>query len=103
MTPTTISPANNNVPVMRLLFGLLGVCFLIAAGILAHQRVGFVRAASSAEGTAIQSGFGPAHPDIKFTTSAGRLVTFSQGGAVRISAGAHVKVLYDPARPQETA
>ncbi|WP_076454362.1 MULTISPECIES: DUF3592 domain-containing protein [Acidiphilium] len=88
---------------MRLLFGLLGVCLLIAAGVLAHQRAAFVKTASFAVGTAIKSKFGSAHPDIRFTTRTGQIVTFPQGGAVRVTGVQHIRVIYDPAKPEETA
>lgn len=63
----------------------------------------FVKTSSFAEGIAIESGFGPSHPDIRFTTSTGQIITFAQSGAVEIPGGAHVRVLYDPLNPEETA
>jgi hypothetical protein len=87
----------------RILIGSIGAGLLLLACVLCFQEQKFINTASVADGIAMDSGFGPAHPIIQFKTGGGQSISYPQGGAVAIKAGEHVTVLYDPEYPLKTA
>ncbi len=99
----TADPSQDN-PALRTLksivFTLVGVGLMISALYWAVSTRHFVARAAGAPGTVVKLNAGGAHPEIRFTTTAGQVIEFPQGGMIwGYHAGDHVEVLYDPQHP----
>lgn len=86
-------------------FALIGLGLTGAAIVLAATTHAFIQKAEVADGVVVEVNFGSSHPQIEFTTSAGRTkFSHSQGGLIfGYKVGDRVRMLYDPADPQRTA
>lgn len=56
-----------------------------------------------ARGEVVALNAGPAHPEVRFTTSSGATVSYPQGGLVSLHVGEQVTVLYDAEDPRRDA
>ncbi len=87
-----------------LFFTVIGAALLIAAVIAAMGVQRFRDAAARADGVVERLNAGGSHPQIRFTTMAGDVVSYAQGGLIfGYRAGDRVRVMYRPDRPQATA
>ena len=81
-----------------------GLILLVVAASMAGQSWRFAQGSLTAPGIVTRLEAGPSHPEIRFTTRAGEVVTYSQGGLVfGYRAGQGVRVRYDPAAPRTRA
>ena len=98
------SPTATTAWVKGLLFSIVGVVLVVAAGLSAYATAGFIRRSQVMPGVVVDTRYGQSHPDIRFTTRNGQTLTYSQGGAVfGMSQGKAVRVRYDPADPGRAA
>lgn len=80
-----------------LVFILAGVALVAGALYWADANRRFVARAASAPGAVIRLNAGGAHPEIRFTTAAGKVVEYPQGGMIwGYRVGDKVQVLYEP-------
>ncbi len=87
-----------------LFFTVIGAALLIAAVIATIGVQRFRDAAARADGVVERLNAGGSHPQIRFTTTAGDVVSYAQGGLIFCyRAGDRVRVMYRPDRPQATA
>ncbi|MBD8547618.1 DUF3592 domain-containing protein [Sphingomonas sp. CFBP 8760] len=87
-----------------LFFTVIGAALLIAAVIATIGVQRFRDAAARADGVVERLNAGGSHPQIRFTTTAGDVVSYAQGGLIfGYRAGDRVRVMYRPDRPQATA
>ncbi|GAA3724333.1 hypothetical protein GCM10022268_35550 [Sphingomonas cynarae] len=87
-----------------LFFTIIGAALLIAAAIAAMGVQRFRDAAARADGVVERLNAGGSHPQIRFTTMAGDVVSYAQGGLIfGYRTGDSVRVMYRPDRPQATA
>ena len=83
-------------------FTLVGVGLMVAALSWAAATRRFVARAASAPGMVVRLNAGGAHPEIRFTTSAGQIVEYPQSGMIwDYRVGDQVEVLYDPRSPTD--
>lgn len=82
----------------------VGVVLVIAALLIALRVRANVGHASVADGTVARLNAGGSHPQIEFTTSSGQHISYPQGGLIwGYRTGQHVRVLYDPKHPADSA
>lgn len=85
-------------------FTLVGVGLMISAIGWAVSTRRFVARAASAPGEVVKLNAGGAHPQVRFTTAAGRLVEYPQGGMIwGYRVGDKVEVLYASDNPTGSA
>jgi hypothetical protein len=85
-------------------FALVGV--LIIFGVLAWslKTYQFINNSLSAQGTVVALNAGGSHPQIKFTTTEGKEIEYSQNGLIfGYQIGDQVTVLYNPQNPLEAS
>ncbi len=83
-----------------IVFTLVGVGLMISAVYWAASTRQFVARAASAPGVVIKLNHGGAHPEVRFTTAAGEVVEYPQGGMIwGYRVGDRVEVLYEPGNP----
>ncbi len=83
---------------------LIGAGMLIAAVFVAMNIRSFVSSSATATGVVIRLNAGGSHPEIRFTTSHGEVIEYPQGGMIfGYEPGQQVRVIYDPARPRQSA
>lgn len=80
---------------------VVGALFVAIALVQLVASTTFARTAQRAQGEVVALNAGPAHPQVRFTTSDGQTVEFPQGGFVSQAVGDRVEVLYDPAHPHD--
>lgn len=86
-----------------LLFGCIGVAFLVACGFTGLHTWRFIHAASYATGKVTRQDYGCTHVEVHFETAAGKAVDYPQNGEVCLQVGQEIHVLYDPSSPKLTA
>jgi hypothetical protein len=88
-----------------------GMVFLAAAAVLLAVAIAtgsgtrqFLGEAAAAPGVVTALNAGGSHPEVEFTTTSGRKVSYAQGGCISgYKPGDRVRVLYRPADPHGTA
>ena len=101
-----VAPVSSSSPgIVGSLVGIgFGLVLLVVAASMAAQSWRFSQHALIAQGVVTRLEAGGSHPEIRFTTQAGEVVTYSQGGAVfGYRAGQPVRVRYDPTAPRARA
>lgn len=86
-----------------LLFGGIGIAFLVISGFTGLHTWRFTHTASAAKGAVTREDYGCAHVRVRFQTQAGEAIEYSQNGEICLHAGQEVKVFYDPSMPAQTA
>ena len=82
----------------------VGLLLLGLAAWRASATRSFVRTAAEAEGTVVALNAGGSHPQIRFATPDGQVVSYPQGGLIfGFRSGDTVRVLFDSANPTGTA
>ncbi len=85
-------------------FTMVGVALMIGALCWGVSTRRFVARAASAPGVVTKLNAGGAHPEVRFTTAAGEVVEYPQGGMIwGYRAGDRVEVLYEPGNPAGSA
>ena len=83
-----------------IVFTLVGVGLMISAVYWAVSTRHFVGRAASAPGAVVKLNAGGAHPQVRFTTAAGEVIEYPQGGMIwGYRVGDRVEVLYEPENP----
>jgi hypothetical protein len=83
---------------------LVGIGLIVVSGVAAAAKRGFVKSATASEGVVVRLNAGGSHPEIEFTTAAGRKVSYPQGGFIfGYRPGQKVRVLYLADAPAQTA
>ena len=86
--------------VKSLVFTVAGVGLMIGAVGWGVSTRCFVARAVSAPGVVVKLNHGGAHPQIRFTTAAGEVIEYAQGGMIwGYRVGDRVEVLYEPEQP----
>jgi hypothetical protein len=89
---------------MRFALILIGVALLVVGGVIGASVRSFLRTATAADGVVARLNAGGSHPQIEFTTAAGRRVSYPQGGFISgYKPGDKVRVLYRDEAPEQTA
>lgn len=102
MAVPMVSSAGNRV--QGLLFLMVGIGLLIAAGVFGFERYDFVQQASRADARVVALNAGGSHPQIEFETASGETVSYPQGGLIfGYGVGDPVRVLYRAENPRATA
>jgi Protein of unknown function (DUF3592) len=87
-----------------LAFACVGLLLLCLAAWSASATRSFIRTATSAEGQVVALNAGGSHPQIRFTTPAGQVISYPQGGLIfGYRSGDVVRVLFDAGDPAGTA
>ncbi len=85
-----------------LVFTLVGVGLMAGDLYWAAATRRFVAHAASAPGSVVRLNAGGAHPEVRFTTTAGKVIEYPQGGMIwGYRVGDKVEVLYDPQDPAD--
>ena len=85
-------------------FTFVGAALMIGALCWGASTRRFVARAVSAPGVVVKLNAGGSHPEVRFTTAAGEVVDYAQGGMIwGYRAGDQVEVLYEPANPAGSA
>lgn len=85
-----------------ILIGVLGGGFLVAALMTGWTQWQFLQRAETGAGSVVKLNAGGAHPQIRFTTRAGEVLEYPQGGMIfGYEVDEAVKVLYDPGNPRD--
>lgn len=102
MAVPMVSSAGNRL--QGLLFLLVGIGLLIAAGVYGLKSYDFVQQASRADARVVALNAGGSHPQVEFETASGETVSYPQGGLIfGYAVGDPVRVLYRPENPRATA
>ena len=99
------SPDNKALRTVKIIvFTLVGLALMVSAVCWAISTRHFVARAAAAPGVVVKLNAGGAHPEIRFTTAAGQVVEYPQGGMIwGDQMGDHVEVLYTPENPTGSA
>ncbi len=101
MAPGTSASPGTVGSLVGMAFGLV---LLVVAVNMAGRSWRFASHSLIAPGVVTRLEAGPSHPEVRFTTRAGEIVTYSQGGLVfGYRAGQAVRVRYDPGAPRTRA
>jgi hypothetical protein len=82
---------------------IIGAVALGAAALDFDSTREFVTSARKTEGFVLSLNAGPAHPQVEFRASNGKVITFPGNGCVSHQPGDRVRVLYRDGQPLETA
>ena len=86
--------------VKSIVFTLVGVGLMIGAVGWGISTGRFMTRAASAPGVVVRLNHGGAHPEVRFTTAAGEVIEYPQGGIIwGYRVGDRVEVLYEPEHP----
>ena len=102
---TEILPDNKALRAVKsAVFTLVGVALLISAVGWAVSTRRFVARAATTPGVVIRLNAGGSHPEVRFTSAAGHVIEYPQGGMIwGYRVGDTVEVLYKPDNPTGSA
>ena len=87
-----------------IVFTVVGVALMVGAVWRASATRRFVARAASAAGEVTKLNAGGSHPEVRFTTAAGQVIEYPQGGMISgYRVGDRVEVLYEPESPRSSA
>ena len=98
-------PDNNALRTVKIIvFTIVGLALMVGAVCWAVSAWAFVARAAAAPGLVIRLNAGGAHPEVSFTTAAGQVIDYPQGGMIwGYRVGDKVEVLYEPDNPAGSA
>ncbi len=86
------------------LFILIGVGLIITAITIGFTTYKFIHDSTTANGIVVRLNAGGSHPQIEFTLVSGQKISYPQGGLIfGYKPGDHLRVLYNPNNPMQTA
>jgi Protein of unknown function (DUF3592) len=86
------------------LFALVGVLIIVGCLAWGLKTYQFINNSFSAQGIVVALNAGGSHPQIKFITSEGKEIKYSQNGLIfGYKIGDQITVLYDPQNPHEAS
>ena len=87
-----------------IVFTIVGLALMVGAVCWANSTRRFVARAVAVPGVVIRLNAGGAHPEVRFTTAAGQVIDYPQGGMIwGYRVGDKVEVLYEPENPTGSA
>jgi hypothetical protein len=101
---TKPEPEPSALDILRaVVFSCVGIAIVAGGAYEAVWTHAFARSSERVPGIVTRLAFGPAHPEIRFETRAGRVVVYDQGGLIFAHVGERVDVRYARDDPRRSA